>query len=403
MPVFVYRAADRRGQTIDGVMEAPDTRAVVERLQREAYYPIRVSAHAERRGWARLPASGHVRQRDLLTLTQQLATLFEAGVPLDRALAILEELTPGARLKTIVADLLRTVRGGGSLSDALTKHHPRPFSRLYINMIRAGEKGGVLEVTLRRLAEFLESRAAFQEAVVSALIYPLVVTTVGAGAIVFLLTFVIPRFATIFADLKQAIPLPTQILLSVSGAVREYWWVGLLLGLGAVLAWRMWTGTPEGRLQWHRTVLRLPRIGDLTTKIETARFTRTLGTMLKSGVPIIGALAVVGEMMSNQIVGRAVARLSDAVRRGRTLAAAMGEQALFPPLAVHMVRVGEETGRLEDMLLKTAETFEGDVRTELKRFIGLLEPAIILAMGALVAFIVVSMLLAIFSINEIGL
>jgi len=403
MPVFVYRAADRRGQTIDGVMEAPDARAVVERLHKEAYYPIRVAAHAERRGWTSLPVSSRVRQRDLLALTQQLATLFEAGVPLDRALAILEELTQGSRLKTIVADLLRTVRGGGSLSDALAKHHPRPFSRLYINMVRAGEKGGVLEVALRRLAEFLESRAAFQEAIVSAMIYPAFVTIAGAGAIVFLLTFVIPRFASIFADLKQTIPLPTQILLSVSGAVREYWWAGALVGLGAVLAWRMWTGTPEGRLAWHRTLLRLPRVGALTIDIETARFTRTLGTMLKSGVPIIGALAVVGEMMTNQIVGRAVARLSDTVRRGRTLAAAMSEQALFPPLAVHMVRVGEETGRLEDMLLKTADTFENDVRTELKRFIGLLEPVVILAMGAVVAFIVVSMLLAIFSINEIGL
>jgi len=405
VPVFVYRAADRRGQTIDGVMEAPDARAVVERLHREAYYPIRVTAHAERRGWASLslPASGRVRQRDLLALTQQLATLFEAGVPLDRALAILEELAPTARLKTIVADLLRTVRGGGSLSDALAKHHPRPFSRLYINMVRAGEKGGVLEIALRRLAEFLESRAAFQEAVVSALLYPLVVTTVGAGAIVFLLTFVIPRFASIFADLKQTIPLPTQILLAVSGAVRDYWWAALLVGLGAVLAWRMWTGTPEGRVQWHRIVLRLPRIGDLTTRIETARFTRTLGTMLRSGVPVLGALAVVGEMMTNQVVARAVERLAESVRRGHTLAAGMAEQAVFPSLAVHMVRVGEETGRLEDMLLKTAETFEADVRTELKRFIGLLEPVIILSMGVLVAFIVVAMLMAIFSINEVQL
>jgi type II secretion system protein F len=403
MPVFVYRAADRRGQTIDGVMEAPDARAVVERLHKEAYYPIRVSAHVERRGWSSLPASGRVRHRDLLALTQQLATLFEAGVPLDRALAILEELCPTGRLKAIVTDLLHTVRGGGSLSDALAKHHPRPFSRLYINMVRAGEKGGVLEVALRRLAEFLESRAAFQEAIVSAMIYPLFVTLAGAGAIVFLLTFVIPRFASIFADLKQTIPLPTQILMSVSGMVREYWWVGLLVALAAVFAWRTWTGTPEGRLAWDRTVLRLPRVGALTTNIETARFTRTLGTMLKSGVPIIGALAVVGEMMSNQVIGRAVARLSDSVRLGRTLAAAMGEQSLFAPLAVHMVRVGEETGRLEDMLLKTAETFESEVRTELKRFIGLLEPVVILAMGVVVAFIVVSMLLAIFSINEIGL
>jgi general secretion pathway protein F len=403
MPVFVYRAADRRGQTIDGVMEAPDARSVVERLHREAYYPIRVAPHAERRGWPTLGGSSRVRQRDLLALTQQLATLFEAGVPLDRALAILEELAPNQRVKVIVADLLHSVRGGTSLSEALAKHHPRPFSRLYINMVRAGEKGGVLEVALRRLAEFLESRAAFTEAIVSALAYPLVITSVGAAAIVFLLTFVIPRFATIFEDMGQAIPLPTQILLAVSGGIREYWWVGAILVLAVVVGFRAWTGTPEGRLQRDRLVLRLPRVGELVRKIEAARFARTLGTMLKSGVPVMGAMGVVGEMMTNQVVGRAVNRVAESVKRGGTVAAGMSEQAHFPVLAVHMVRVGEETGRLEEMLLKTAETFEGDVRTELKRFIGLLEPAIILVMGVLVAFIVVAMLMAIFSINELPL
>jgi general secretion pathway protein F len=402
MPVFLYRAADRHGQTIDGVMEAADARAVVERLHREAYFPIRVVLHAERAAWLGL-GGGRLRQRDLLAMTQQLATLFEAGLPLDRALAILEELAPSPRLRTIVGDLLRSVRSGASLSEALAKHHPRPFSRLYINMVRAGEKGGVLEITLRRLAEFLEARAAFTEAVVSALAYPVVVTTVGAGAIVFLLTFVVPRFATIFDDLGQAIPLPTQVLLAVSSAVQAYWWVGLVAVLAAVLAWRAWTGTPDGRLAWDRVVLRLPRVGALVLAIETARFTRTLGTMLKSGVPVLGALAVVGEMMTNRAVARAVGRLSDAVKRGGTLAVALQDGGQFPRLAVHMVRVGEETGRLEEMLLKTADTFENDVRTELKRMIGLLEPAIILAMGVLVAFIVVAMLLAIFSLNELPL
>src|SRR5206468_3486789 len=212
MPVFMYRAADRRGQTIDGVMEAPDARAVV-------------------------------------------------------------------------SDLLRSVRGGASLSEALAKHHPRPFSRLYINMVRAGEKGGVLEVTLRRLAEFLESRAAFTEAILSALAYPLVVTAVGGAAVVFLLTFVIPRFATIFSDLKQAIPLPTQILMAVSSTLREYWWVGAIVIFAGIFAWRVWTRSPEGRLQWDRTLLGMPHVGSLVMKIEAARFARTLGTMLKSGVP----------------------------------------------------------------------------------------------------------------------
>lgn len=400
MPVFLYRAADRGGHKIDGVMEAPDARAVIERLHKESYFPVSVTPHAARKAWPTF-GGNRIRQRDLLAMTQQLATLFEAGLPLDRALAILQELSPTGKLGAIITDLLNTVRGGASLSDALAKHHPQPFSRLYINMVRAGEKGGVLEVALRRLAEFLEARAAFTDAIVSALAYPAVITTVGAGAVVFLLTFVIPRFATIFADLHQAIPLPTQILMSISAGMRAYWWVGGLVAVGGMLAWRLWTGSPEGRQQWDRVLLRLPRVGPLTLKIETARFLRTLGTMLKSGVPVLGAMAVVGDMMSNQIVARSVQRVADAVKRGGTVAAAMREHGHFPILAIHMVRVGEETGRLEDMLLKAADTLEGDVRTDMKRMIGLLEPIVILIMGVLVAFIVVAMLLAIFSINDI--
>ena len=403
MPVFTYRAADRRGQTIDGVMEATDARAVVERLRKEAYFPIKVAAQGQRVAVFSLGGGSRVRQRDLLAFTQMLATLFEAGLPLDRALSIMEELAPSPRVRTIVADLLHGVRSGSSLSEALAKHHPRPFSRLYINMVRAGEKGGVLEVSLRRLAEFLEARAAFNEAVVSALAYPLVILSVGAAAIVFLMTFVIPRFAIIFNDLGQAIPLPTQILMSVSAALQSYWWVLATLIMAGVLAWRMWTSTPHGRASWDLLILRLPIAGTLALKVETARFARTLGTMLKSGVPVLGAMAVVGDMMSNQAVGAAVGRVAEGVKRGTTIASGMQEHTAFPALAIHMVRVGEETGRLEEMLLKVADTFETDVRIELKRVLGLLEPAIILGMGVLVAFIVVAMLLAIFSINDVPL
>src|SRR2546425_11244467 len=404
MPVFTYRAADRRGQTIDGVMEAIDARAVAEQLRKDSYFPIKVAPQSERSSLLSLGGgSSRVRQRDLMAMTQMLATLFEAGLPLDRALGILEELAPSARVRTIISDLLRSVRGGSSLSEAMAKHHPRPFSRLYINMVRAGEKGGVLEISLRRLAEVLAAGAAFNEAVVSALAYPAVILTVGTGAIIFLMTFVIPRFAVIFKDLGQAIPLPTRILLEISGAVHDYWWVGLLAAMAGVLAWRMWTGTAEGRLAWDQTLLRLPLIGTLTLKVETARFARTLGTMLKSGVPVLGAMAVVGDMMSNQAVGGAVSRLADGVKRGGTIAAGMQDQGMFPALAIHMVRVGEETGRMEEMLLKVADTFETDVRIEMKRTLGLLEPTIILVMGVLVAFIVVAMLMAIFSINEVAL
>jgi len=406
--VFAYRAADRRGQTIDGVMEAADARAVVERLQRDAYFPIKVVPQAQQSrlvealAW---PALGRRRVpgRDLAALTQQLATLSEAGLPLDRALAIQAELAPSPRLRTIMGDVLRSVRGGTSLADALAKHHPRPFSRLYINMVRAGERGGVLETTLRRLAQFLEESQEFRDALVSALIYPVLLTAVGAAAVVFLMTFVIPRFAAIFKDLGATIPLPTLILLETSGAIRAYWWLLALVALVGLVASRMVLATPGGRLTADRLLLRLPLVGEVIVKSEVARFTRILGTLLKSGVAMIPALTVVKEMLTNQVLAHAVESLGGGARRGAGLAQPMAEAGVFPPLAVHMVRVGEETGRLEEMLLQVAASFEGDTRKLVKRLIALAEPCIILVMGLVVGFIVVAMLMAILSVTDIPL
>lgn len=403
MPVFVYKAADRQGRTIGGVMEAADASAVVERLHREEYFPIEVAPQTERRAFWPALGYGRIRHRELLAFTQQLATLLEAGVPLDRALSVLQEVVATPGLKAMVVDLLRSVQSGASLSEALAKHHPRPFSRLYINMVRAGEKGGVLEVTLRRLAEFLEAAQEFREAIISALIYPALLTSVGGAAVVFLLTFVIPRFAEIFADLGQAIPLSTQILLTVSQTLTSYWWVLAVLAVGALLGVRMILATREGRLAWDRACLRLPLVGEVVLELEVSRFARTLGTLLRSGVPVLAALEVVREMLGNQLLAQAVEALSEGVKRGAGLSASMGQSAVFPALALHMVRVGEETGRLEEMLLKVAETFEANVRRAVKRFIGLLEPSVVLTMGLLVGFIVVAMLMAIFSLNEIPL
>jgi general secretion pathway protein F len=403
MPVFVYKAADQRGKTIAGVMEAPDQRAVVERLHREEYYPIEVAAQAGSPGlWRRLTARG-ISNRDLVAFTQQLATLFEAGLPLDRALSVLEELAPNPRLKAVVGDLLKSVRGGASFADALAKHHPRPFSRLYVNMVRAGEKGGVLEVALRRIAEFLEAAQEFRESVKSALIYPAILIVALGGAVVFLLTFVIPRFAEIFADLGQAVPLPTQILLTVSAAFRDYWWALAGAAAAAALGSRLLLATAEGRLAWDRAALQLPLVGDVIRKAEVARFCRTLGTLLRSGVPVLGSLAVVKEIVSNRLLALAVERLGDRVKRGAGLSGPMGESGVFPPLALHMVRVGEETGRLEEMLLKVADALEAEVRSAVKRFITLLEPGIIVTMAVLVGFIVVAIAMAILAINEIPL
>jgi len=407
MTVFSYRAADRRGQTIDGVMEAPDARAVVERLQRDAYFPIEIDAQDQRRrllglAWPEA-GRGRVAGRDLVSLTQQLATLIEAGLPLDRALAIQAELAPTPRLRAIMGDVLRSVQGGSSFADALGKHHPRPFSRLYINMVRAGEKGGVLETTLRRLAGFLEESQEFRDALVSALIYPVLLTGVGVAAVVFLMAFVIPRFAVIFRDLGATIPLPTLILLEASGVIQHYWWLLALLAGGGVLASRMVLATPRGRLGADRLLLRLPVAGEVIVKTEVARFTRILGTLLRSGVAMIPALAVVKDMLGNQVLARAVEGLGEGARRGAGLAQPMAEAGSFPPLAVHMVRVGEETGRLEETLLQVAASLEADTRKLVKRLIALAEPCIILIMGLVVGFIVVAMLLAILSVTDLPL
>ena len=416
MTVFAYRAADRRGQTIDGVMEAPDARAVVERLQRDAYFPITIDRQDQRRllhpvRWGNLrrlqpyawpeTARGRDAGRDLVPHTQQLATLVEAGLPLDRALAIQAELAPTPRLRAILADVLRSVQGGAALADALAKHHPRPFSRLYINMVRAGEKGGVLEITLRRLAGFLEESQEFRDALVSALIYPVLLTGVGAAAVVFLMTFVIPRFAGIFKDLGATIPLPTRILLEASGLIQHYWWLLALLATAGVLGSRLVLATPRWRLGVDRLLLRLPLAGEVIVKSEVARFTRILGTLLRSGVAMIPALTVVKDMLGNQVLVRAVESLGDGVRRGAGLAQPMAAARAFPPLAVHMVRVGEETGRLDEILLQVAASLETDARKLVKRLIALAEPCIILVMGLVVGFIVVAMLMAILSVTDL--
>jgi general secretion pathway protein F len=270
-------------------------------------------------------------------------------------------------------------------------------------MVRAGEKGGVLETTLRRLAEFLAESQEFRDALVSALIYPVMLTGVGAAAVVFLMTFVIPRFATIFNDLGATIPLPTLILLEVSGALQRYWWLIALVGVAGVLASRMFLATPRGRLASDRLLLRLPIAGQVIVKTEVARFTRILGTLLRSGLPMIGALTVVKDMLANQALAGAVDRLGDGARRGAGLAQPMADSGVFPPLAIHMVRVGEETGRLEEMLLRVAADFEADTRKLVKRLIALAEPCIILIMGVVVGFIVVAMLMAILSVTDLPL
>lgn len=388
------------GQTVEGTMEGKDEDAVVKGLHQQGYIPIRIASAELKGGTSRAFLPRRVGLRHLLTFTQELATLLAAGLPIDRSLTILGTLTENPRLREVVRDILRQIEGGNSLAESLGKH-PRIFSKLYINMVKAGESGGFLEAILARLAQYLQSTKEIRDYLISVMIYPLILSAVSGLCIVILVAFVIPRFAKIFSDMGQTLPLPTQIMLGLSHAAREYWWAGvggiLLLSFGL----KFYNQDAERRLRWDRCKLRWAAVGSMIKKVEVARFARTLGTLLQSGVPILPALNLVKETSQNMAVARSIEYIHDRLREGKGISKSLQETDVFPPLAVHMIGVGEETGKLDEMLVKVAASYEENVQTSVKRFVSLLEPLIILFMGAIVMFIVLSTLLAVFSINEI--
>jgi len=402
MAQYLYRAATLDGQTVEGFMDGKDEENIVQSLHQLGYIPIRIISTQERR--PRLRLSSFLPQRvgvkNLLIFTQELSTLISAGLPLDRSLSILGTLTENERLSETVKDVLKRIEGGNSLAEALG-NHPRIFPKLYVNMVKAGESGGFLEVILSRLAQYLQSTKEIRDYLISVMIYPLILIIVSGVSIAILMTFVIPRFARIFSDMGQAIPLSTQIMLSISHSVKSYWWIGLGIIVMIYLGLRIYNQDEERRLRWDKFKLRWVAVGDLIKKVEVARFSRTLGTLIQSGVSILPALNLVKEISQNRVISRSIAHVHDRLREGKAISKSLEEAEVFPPLAVHLISVGEETGKLDAMLIKVAEAYEENVRNAIKRFVSLLEPLIILVMGAVVGFIVISMLLAIFSINEI--
>lgn len=402
MAQYLYKAATLDGQTVEGFMEGRDEENIVQNLHRLGYIPIRITSTQEKRASLRLSSflPRRVGLKNLLTFTQELSTLISAGLPLDRSLSILGSLTENERLREIVNDVLKRIEGGNSLAEALG-NHPRVFSKLYVNMVKAGESGGFLEAILSRLTLYLQNTKEIRDYLISVMIYPVILTMVSGISIVILATFVIPRFARIFSDMGQTIPLPTQIVLFLSHLVINYWWVGLGIIAVIYLGLRAYNQDEGRRLKWDHFKLKWFALGELIKKIEVARFSRTLGTLLQSGVSILPALNLVKEVSQNRVISRSINHVHDRLREGKAISKSLEEEAVFPPLAVHMIGVGEETGRLDEMLIKIAENYEENVRNTVKRVVSLLEPLIIVVMGAVVGFIVISMLLAIFSINEI--
>ena len=407
MPLYYYRAADHSGKVVEGTMEAEAENGVVSRLHDMDCIPLKIGLPGETRRQPMQISFGSlfrkkINQADLLHFTQEVSTLLKAGLPLDRSLGVLANLVEGDEFKRIIRSLLEEVRAGKSLSSTMAQH-PEAFPRLYVNMIRAGESGGVLENILHQLAEYLESSMEFKEELKSALTYPVSLAAVSAVSLMVLFVYVIPKFSVIFEDVGDALPWITKVVIQFSNGLSQYGWLVLLMMLVGIVGAVLFIRKPEGKLQWDTFRLNLWLLGDLLRKIEAARFSQTLSALLKGGVPLLDALGTVQGVVGNLLVERAIAKVQTRVKEGKGMVGPLTESGVFPPLALHMIAVGEETGRLEEMLLKVADTFESDVRTELKRVLGLLEPAIILGMGVLVAFIVVAMLLAIFSINEIPL
>jgi general secretion pathway protein F len=402
MAEYLYKATTISGQTVEGSMDGRDEETVVQSLHQLGYIPIRIISAQEKGTGFRLSSflPQRVGMKDILVFTQEFSTLISAGLPIDRSLNILGTLTENGRLREVVKDVLKRIEGGNSLTEALGQY-PRIFSKLYVNMVKAGESGGFLETILSRLAQYLQSTKEIRDYLISVMIYPLILTIVSGISVTILVTFVIPRFARIFSGLGQTIPLPTQIMLFASQFVKNYWWAGLGAIVLIYLGLRIYLQQEERKFRWDQFKLRWIAVGDLIKKIEVARFSRTLGTLLQSGVPILPALNLVKEVSQNRAISRSIADIHDRLREGKGISKSLEKTEVFPPLAVHMIGVGEETGRLDEMLMKVADTYEENIQNSLKRFVSLLEPMIILIMGAVVGFIVISMLLAIFSINEI--
>ena len=403
MANFSYKAVNKEGKHFDGLIEASDQQAAAFTIQNMGLIPLEVREPRSKSSALKLPRIRFERitRKDILFFTEELSTLVSAGLPLDRSLAITRELAPKHALRVIIDDVLEQIKGGKSLAESLAAH-PKHFSRLYVSMVRAGEAGGVLDVILDRLSEFERTADELRSHLTASLVYPVLLSAVGIGSLGILFYFVIPRFATIFEDIGAEIPASTLFMLTISNFTTSYWWAILAGFAVAALVIRAWLQTPSGSRSRDVIILKTPLLGPTLLKMEVSRFARTLGTLIGSAVPLIAGVRIVENIANNQILAEAISKIADGAKRGEGVATPMREAGVFPGLAVHLVGVGEETGRLDTMLLKLADVYEKDVMTSVKALTAVFEPLIILVMGILIGTVVLSMLMAIFSINDIA-
>ena len=402
MATFFFRAVASDGKIRSGSLSGENEGLIARELRKQGLTPVYVgvapkSASIE----IKLPQWTGSRKRDVLFFTQELSTLLTAGVPLDRAISITAELTERPGFRFIVLDVLRVLKSGRSLADSLATH-PDYFSDLYINMVRAGEASGSLAPIFERLSDFERSRDELRGYIISSMIYPALLSLVGLGSIFILLNFVVPKFAAIFSDSRMKIPVPTKIMLDASYYVQTYWWMAAIVIVGGFITFRVYVATTTGRMWWDGARLKLPLLGDALLKAETSRFARAMSTLISNTVPLVQSIGIAAATLNNKTIAYALGGVAQGVKRGEGLAAPLRKAGVFPPLAAHLLTVGEETGRLDSMFARMADIYENDTRASIKRFTAIFEPLIILVMGILVGALILSMLLAITSINDVA-
>ena len=401
MASFYFKAVAADGKLRTGRLQGETEKAIAAELRRQGLIPVYVGAGPRDNRQLRLPAFRPGRRRDVLYFTQELATLLKAGVPLDRSLAITAELSERPAFRAVVQDVLRAIKGGNSLADSLGEH-PEYFPELYRSMVRAGEASGALAAVFERLAEFETSRDELRSFLISAMIYPALLSLVGLASILILMNFVAPRFAAVFEQSHMAIPTPTRIILAASDWLRHYGWALAAAVAALVAGLHGYVRTGVGRLWWDSWRLRVPVLGEALRKAETARFARAMATLVANGVALVEAIGIAGATLNNRRIAGSLEAVARGVKRGEGIAGPLGRTGQFPPLAAHLLTVGEETGRLDEMFTRMAEIYESETRAAIRRLTSLFEPLIILVMGVLVGALILSMLLAITSINEVA-
>jgi len=396
MSTFLYTALDGSGKTVRGRMEADSEQTVLSRLHEQSLHIVNVSKQGEAR---KLPSIGSkkVKLKSMVVFSRQFATMIDAGIAVVRCLDILEGQTKDPALKPAIGQCKRDVKAGQSLTDAFSKH-PNVYSRLYVNMVRAAETGGILDQILDRLASFLEKEDEIRSKIKSAMIYPILVLVFAMLMLTALFMFVLPKFKEIFVTMNVKMPLATQLLFGMSSFLQHYWFVVFGLAIGAFVAYRTYAKTEQGRFKMDGLKLRVPVLGEIIQKVSISRFSRTFATLIASGVPMMRSLEIVGETSGNSVIAKAVESARNSIREGQKISAPLAQSGLFPTMVTHMIDIGEETGRLSEMLVKVSDFYDQEVDSAVKALTSLIEPCLIVFMGGIVGFIAISIMAPIFKL-----